>query len=39
MVDHIIDIPARLAMTRTGYRYDRSSFDWGEPVFYEAVPS
>ncbi len=39
MVDHMIDIPARLAMAPTGYRYDRGRFDWGEPVFYEAVPS
>ena len=37
MVDHIIDVPARLAMAPTGYRYDRWKFDWGEPVFYEAM--
>lgn len=39
MVDYIIDIPAKLTMSPTGYRYDKWKFDWGEPTFYEAVPS
>lgn len=37
MIDHIIDIPAKLAMSPTGYRYDQWRFDWGQPVFYEAA--
>ena len=35
-VDCIFDIPVELAQSICGFRHDRFSFDWGEPIFTEA---
>jgi hypothetical protein len=32
-VDYISDVPLETAQAICGYRHDRASFDWGEPVF------
>ena len=34
-VDHLFEIPLQVAEQETGYAYDRSRFDWGEPRFTE----
>jgi hypothetical protein len=38
-VDYLFDAPVELAAALTGYRHDRTQFDWGEPVFFLAEPA
>lgn len=38
-VDSVFDIPVETARALTGYRYDESRFDWGEPKFYVLKPA
>lgn len=38
-VDHLFDVPVRIAETLMGYRYDTFRYEWGEPQFTIATPS